>query len=252
MADDGSPLGEPDVPDSPVRAVEVLPDVSGIDRIFSYSVPAGLADVPVGTVVRVLLHGRRVRGWVVATGTPPPTEVALRDIIEVVSVGPPSDVVDLCRWGAWRYAGRLRPLLAAASPPAIVRRLPAPGGVAGAGLAGASAHAPASAGAGGATPAGEPAGSLAEAVATALSAGDAVVRLPPAAARLPIVLEVLGATRERPGDPLILVESHADARTLARRLVAERRLVALYPDDWAAAAAGGRVVIGTRNAALAP
>jgi len=78
------------------------------------------------------------------------------------------------------------------------------------------------------------------------------VRLPPAAPRLPIVLEVLEATRDRGGDALVLVESHADVHTLARRLSARHWPVAIYPDDWAAAAAGGRVVLGTRNAALAP
>ena len=222
-----------------MRAVEVLPDVSGIDRTFSYSVPAGLDDVPVGSIVRVLLHGRRVRGWVVAANTPPPGDLALRDIIQVVSMGPPPDVVDLCRWGAWRYAGRLRPLLAAASPTAIVRRLPA-GGASGPPVVPA------------AVAGGEGSVAAAAAVAAAVAAGEAVVRLPPAAPRLPLVLDVLAATRDHEGDPMILVESHADALTLARRLVANRWPVAVYPDDWAAAAAGGRVVIGTRNVALSP
>jgi primosomal protein N' (replication factor Y) len=222
--------------------VEVLPDVSGLDRTFHYAVPAALADdVAVGTIVTVALHGRRVRGFVVAVGTPLPAGVTPRDIIQVASLGPPQAVVDICRWAAWRYAGRPRPLLKAASAPTIVRRLPPP------------------------TPAREslgdeawvparlsPAPALTKAVTAALQARDAVLRIPPADARLPVVLEALRATAGRPGGAMVLVESRNDAAVLGRRLSGHGWPVALYPDDWAAAAAGGRVVIGTRNVALAP
>src|ERR1700678_4169010 len=105
--------------------IEVLPDVSGLDRTFHYAVPDDLAsEVSVGTIVRVPLQGRAVRGYVVAVGTSVPEGVTPRDITQVVSVGPPPPIVDLCRWAAWRYAGRLRPILKAASAPTIVRRLP--------------------------------------------------------------------------------------------------------------------------------
>ena len=105
--------------------VEVLPDVSGIDRTFAYEVPEELAgSIRVGCIVRVVLHGRRVRGWVVAEVTAPPPEIDLRQVSELLSLGPPPAVVELCRWAAWRYSGRLRPLLLAASPPRPVRALP--------------------------------------------------------------------------------------------------------------------------------
>ena len=72
------------------KIVEVLPDVSGIDRTFAYEVPEDLVGaVTVGCIVRVVLHGRRVRGWVVdepdrlaARHRAPPTE-------RLVSLGPP-------------------------------------------------------------------------------------------------------------------------------------------------------------------
>jgi primosomal protein N' (replication factor Y) (superfamily II helicase) len=77
--------------------------------------------VRVGTIVRVPLHGRRVRGWVVADGVDPEVEPAeLRPLAKVVSAGPPPDVVELCRWMAWRYAGPVAPILRAASPPNVV------------------------------------------------------------------------------------------------------------------------------------
>ena len=75
----------------------------------------------VGTIVRVPLHGRRVRGWVVADGVEPEAERSdLRPLAKVVSAGPPPEVVELCRWAAWRYAGPFPLLLRSASPPNVV------------------------------------------------------------------------------------------------------------------------------------
>jgi primosomal protein N' (replication factor Y) (superfamily II helicase) len=77
--------------------------------------------VRVGTIVRVPLHGRRVRGWVVADDVDPEAEPSeLRPLAKVVSAGPPPEVVELCRWAAWRFAGPLPLLLRSASPPNVV------------------------------------------------------------------------------------------------------------------------------------
>jgi primosomal protein N' (replication factor Y) (superfamily II helicase) len=78
--------------------------------------------VSIGTIVRVPLHGRRVRGWVLDPDVAAPeVEVArLREVIAVASAGPPRDVVDLCCWGAWRWAGPLATFLRAASPANVV------------------------------------------------------------------------------------------------------------------------------------
>lgn len=222
--------------------VEVLPDVSGIDRVFHYLVPASMAEhLVVGTIVRVGLHGRRVRGFVLSLGAEVPEGVTPRPIAGVLSVGPPAELVALCRWGSWRYAGRLRPFLKAASPPGLIRRLPSRPPAA----LGWRAVRP------GLLPPVGPSWSGAI-VDEALSTSDAVIRLPPAAERLPLVLALLEATAARPGDPLVLVESHADARALARRLAVRGVEVCLYPEQWALAAGGGRTVIGTRNVAFAP
>ncbi len=242
MAAPTSPPAAPSALAASDTVVEVLPDVSGLDRAFHYLVPASMArQVDVGTIVRVALHGRRVRGYVVAVGAETPAGVTPRPIAGVLSVGPPSELVELCRWASWRYAGRLRPFLKAASPPALVQRLP-PAVRASDGGPGARPGLP--------TPPG-PAW-LEQAMGEALAAGDAVVRLPPAAERLPAVLAVLQAAASRRGDPLVLVESQSDARTLARRLALQGIDVSLYPDQWASAAAGGRTVVGTRNVAFAP
>ncbi|MDA8039732.1 MAG: hypothetical protein M0Z69_11350 [Actinomycetota bacterium] len=237
------------------RVVEVLPDVSGIDRSFHYLVPAELESaVAVGTVVRVRLHGRRVRGWVIAEGSKAalPDGVALQPLADVVSAGPPPEVVALCRFAAWRYAGRLRPFLLAASPERIVRDVPA--------------HPPR---AGGSVPlrtAEEDPGrnQLESAVGRALAAGDAVLRLPPTTLRLPVVMATLewsdrhspgagaGLVGPERGSALVLVESREDAVRLVQHVGALGRDASLLPEDWRAVAAGGRVGIGTRNAVLAP
>ncbi len=105
------------------RVCRVQPDVPAIHRAFDYALPDALArDVRIGTIVRVPLHGRRVRGWVLDpdVAAPEVEGARLRELIAVVSAGPPADVVDLCRWGAWRWAGPLATFLRAASPPNVV------------------------------------------------------------------------------------------------------------------------------------
>ena len=73
--------------------------------------------------MRVPLHGRRVRGWVLEIDPVVPPQLDQRDLQEVsqvVSAGPPADVLDLCRWAAWRWAGPLATFLRAASPANLV------------------------------------------------------------------------------------------------------------------------------------
>lgn len=229
------------------RVVEVLPDVSGIDRTFAYEVPADLVgSLTVGCVVRVLLHGRRVRGWVVAEATDLAAEIDLRPVSELVSLGPPPAVVDLSRWAAWRYSGRLRPLLVAASPPRLVRTLPPrlPPRV---GSAGAAERL-----GGDTTGNGNLEREIAAASLQALSSSSAVLRLPPAAPRLAAVEAVIEATAAKHGDVLVLAASRADAVTLAARLERSGHAVALQPEAWAEATSGGRIVVGARSAVLAP
>ena len=75
-----------------------------------------------------------------------------------------------------------------------------------------------------------------------------MLRLPPAADLVPVVQAAASL-----GDPLILCTVAAPTpRQVAGRLDRAGVPVALHPDDWAAAAAGGRAVVGTRAAAWAP
>jgi primosomal protein N' (replication factor Y) len=104
------------------RCCRVQPDLLAVERAFDYLVPDELAaELAVGTIVRVPLHGRRVRGWVVADDITPDTDHdRLLTVAGVVSAGPPAEVVRLCEWAAWRWAGPLVPLLRAASPATVV------------------------------------------------------------------------------------------------------------------------------------
>ncbi|HEX6595893.1 MAG TPA: hypothetical protein VF045_03095, partial [Acidimicrobiales bacterium] len=89
------------------HVARVLLDVVALSgRRFDYSIPDALAGrVFVGTIVRVPLHGRRVRGWVVALADEPETDRPLLPIARVSSAGPSADLVDLAGWAAWRWAG---------------------------------------------------------------------------------------------------------------------------------------------------
>ncbi|MFM8530756.1 MAG: primosome assembly protein PriA, partial [Ilumatobacteraceae bacterium] len=110
----------------------VVPDVIGLDKQFDYLVPEEMsAAVRVGTIVRVPLGPRRVRAWVVELLES--TDVArLKPLAAVVGLGPDPALVGVCAWAAHRWAGRLRSLLVAASPPTVVRavaQVPASRGV---------------------------------------------------------------------------------------------------------------------------
>ncbi len=206
------------------RVVRVIPDVTGLDKEFDYLVPDEL-DAPVGTRVRVPLHGRRVAGWVIAVDPESAVDVArLRPLAAVSSRGPAPELIELARWAAVRWAAvRLRPFLVTASPPTNVAGLPGPRRT---GLVPSPSH---------------------EAAAGLLAAGGGMLRLPPADDVVPVVLAAVAR-----GPVLTIVPSVDQARLVATRLRRAGLTVALHPQEWAAAAAGVDVVIGARAAAWAP
>ena len=108
------------------RVVRVQPDVAAIDREFDYLLPEawtedGRADLLcVGSRVRIQLGGRRVGGWVTADYVEPPAGVVLRPLAKFSGFGPRSEIIDLARWAARRWAGRLAGFLTTASPPKMV------------------------------------------------------------------------------------------------------------------------------------
>ncbi|HEY6472339.1 MAG TPA: hypothetical protein VIY26_05575, partial [Acidimicrobiales bacterium] len=227
------------------RTVRVRTEVAALPKTFDYVVPAAWAhDVRVGTRVRVPLHGRSVRGWVVATdpaadeattgAAPPPAD--LLPLKSWLGWGPPEDVVDLADWAAWRWAGTPAFFLRTASPDVIVRTLPVPPRP--------STSSP---------DVGRPddPGSHPWAAALAAPAPETMVRLPPATDLIDLVLSVADGARvqARGGSVVVLVPSTGWAERLVARLL--RRGIAAS-SDWAQARAGWPVVVGTRASAWAP
>lgn len=168
-------------------------------------------------MVRVPLHGRRVGGWVVGLSDVAGTDRPLRPLAKVTGWGPSPEVLELAGWAAWRWAGRRAQLLGTASPLRAVRGLPPPPPAEGRRAGG---H---------------------------LADGVTVVRVPPAGDVLPLVL-----TAAASDDPLVLAPSLSAASYLAARLRREGHAVALVPQEWARAAAGGCVAVGARAGAWAP
>ena len=211
----------------------VLPDVPALSsKTFDYLVPERLRDqVRVGTMVRVELHGRRIGGWVVDVVDEAATAHTLKPIAKVTGWGPSADVIDLARWAAWRWAGRVTAFLGTASPSHAVPTLPRSGDR---------------------RPSTPPitqslAGPGSDLADEAWAKAPAIVRWPPGTDVFPLVL---GACRLGPA--LVLSPSIDAATHLGLRLRRAGVPVAIMPRDWALAAAGGCTVVGARAAAWAP
>ena len=210
------------------QIARVLPNITGLDKSFDYLIPDELAaDVRVGTVVRVELHGRRVGGWVteiLASAAPGLAFDSLKPIAKVTGFGPDRELIELAEWALVRWAARrLRPMLVTATPLRAVRALPAERRT---------------------SPSAEPAS---PATVELLAAGGGALRLPP---RVDVMPAILAAVRL--GPCLVVVPQHDEAKLLDARLRRAGISTALMPDGWAAAAAGVDVVIGSRSAAWAP
>ena len=226
------------------RVVGVLPDVTGVDKIFSYLVPCSLADqVVIGSIVRVPLASRRVRGWVIEEQQVP-SDVALREIHSFVSLAATKELVELARFGVWRYSGRLRAFLVAASPDHNVRELR--GDRVGNDTTTEVAGTPEIGSSNGSV--------IGDAVERALREGSDVLRLSPGTPRLDIARAAIASLRARAarGSVVVLVPERADVERLVGLLRGEGEDVATYPEEWERARTGAAVVVGTRSAVFAP
>jgi primosomal protein N' (replication factor Y) len=210
---------------TPHLVAGIVPDVTGLDRVFDYAVSEEMAaSVSIGGRVRVSLNGRHVGGWIVSLEPPSDDGLKLKFIERSSGLGPDEETLDLCRWASWRWgANRLRPFLVTASPNTVVNR---------------------------ASPTrrtkvlAEP---VSPAATSLLADGGGVLRLPPSDDQMPAVLAAA-----RLGPTLVVCASIDGARVLATRLRRTGVSVALMPDEWAQARGGADVVIGARAAAFAP
>ena len=207
----------------------IVPDVTGVDKVFDYLVPESLVgNICVGDRVRVPLHNRNVAGWVLQLGDTTTQfsdldESRLLKVIKVLGKGPSQEVVDLARWAAHMWVGRLRAFFVAAAPATLVAALP---------------------------------GSRytqvtmrksfdvdAQADGAISVAGVSVLRRGPACSPRSIVL-----TAASKGPVLVVIPTLNRARLMAASLREFGLSVAVMPGDWAVAAGGVDVVIGARSA----
>ena len=208
----------------------VVPDVTGVDKVFDYLIPSELQEViGVGDRVRVPLHGRNVPGWVTAIGSTTEgftevDETKLRSVIKRLGFGPSGEIVQLALWASHRWCGRLRAFFVAASPSPLVATLPT-------------------------------ARYQRDQVKVA---GDAAISLAVIESRSLLVqrgplkspVDVLvGAALS--GPTLVIVPTVVRARLFAASLKRHGFTVAVLPDEWGSAAGGVDVAIGSRTAVFA-
>ena len=208
----------------------VVPDVTGVDKVFDYLIPSELLGaIAIGDRVRVPLHGRNVPGWVTEIGSTDGgfTDVdsaKLRSVIKRLSFGPSTEVVQLAQWASHRWCGRLRAFFVAASPSTLVSTLPT------------ARYQRAQV---------KVVGDVDVANAVGESRSLLVQRGP---LKSPVDVMVGAALH---GPSLVIVPTVLRARLFASSLKRHGFSVAVLPDEWDSAAGGVDVVIGSRTAVFA-
>lgn len=217
---------------TPSLVARVVPDVTGLDRSFDYAVPEALAArAVVGSVVKVPLHGRRVKGWIIArsdVALPPagphggPFHAGvLQEIIDVRGLGVAADVMEAALWSAERWAGPLRSVLVAASAPRLRD------------LVGRPQYA-----------------KVTEEVGATVRGSGRESRLHIAPPHRPVISLALEATSD--GPVLLLCPTLEMAARGAAWLRRQGAVVAEHPREWSREAGGVDVVVGARSAVWAP
>jgi primosomal protein N' (replication factor Y) len=208
----------------------VVPDVTGVDKVFDYLIPSELhGAIAIGDRVRVPLHGRNVPGWVTEIGSSDGgfTDVdaaKLRSVIKRLGFGPSTEVVQLAKWASHRWCGRLRAFFVAASPGTLVATLPT------------ARYQRAQV---------KVVGDVDVANAVSESRSLLVQRGP---LKSPVDVMVGAALH---GPSLVIVPTVLRARLFASSLKRHGFSVAVLPDEWDSAAGGVDVVIGSRTAVFA-
>jgi primosomal protein N' (replication factor Y) len=176
----------------------------------------------------VPLHNRNVAGWVLQLGDTTTQfsdvdESRLLKVIKVLGKGPSQEVVDLARWAAHMWVGRLRASFVTASPATLVAALP------GSRYTQVSTR--------------KKFDVDAQTIDAVDGAGVSVLRRGPACSPRSLLL-----TAASKGPVLVVIPTLNRARLMAASLRESGLSVAVMPGDWAVAAGGVDVVIGARSA----
>lgn len=109
--------------DSKGLIAQVVPDLPtfAVDDGFSYSIPNDLVGVEIGSIVRVPLGARRIRGYVVSIRSGKTEK--LKPVISVSGDQPVFDdrLLQTLRWAALHYVAPLSVLLGRSAPPNLPR-----------------------------------------------------------------------------------------------------------------------------------
>jgi primosomal protein N' (replication factor Y) len=211
----------------------VVPDVSGIDKVFDYIVPDSLVErVWIGARVRIDLNGRRVGGWIVELTTAEDAESMssrygrVLSLVSVSGHGVEPEVVPLTKWVSQNFWGSWRAVLSSASAPHVrVRPMHPHRGIA---LA-------------------TDDDDVLRAVQHLTQGAAGLIVVPPLASALSVVTQM--AQR---GTVLVVCPTIKMASLGAASLRRRGLTTAVIPEQWDAARAGVDVVIGARSAAFAP
>ena len=210
----------------------MVPDVSGIDKVFDYLVPESLSSrIWIGARVRINLNNRRVGGWVVDLSHDQDAEKhrfhnRLLPIVSVSGHGVEPELVPLTQWMAEYFFGSWRSTLSSASAPHVR-----------------------------AQPAHRRSGHLADPdddelsrhVRDLASRGGGLLVVPPLESALRVVTELV-----RTGPVLVVCPTQKMAALGGAYLRRRGLVTAMIPEQWDHGRAGVDVVIGARSAVLAP
>jgi primosomal protein N' (replication factor Y) len=202
-----------------------------MDKAFDYEVPPGMEGVGTGSVVRISLNGRKVDGWVVATGTHGTEGFdsvgidRLTPVLAVAALAVDPVVTDLSEWVARRWCGPRRSVLRSATPVRKRSRIAHP-----------SRGRPR-----------PPDDAVSAAARALLGAGGGLLMVPPLGSAISAVMAAASS-----GTVLMVCPTMRMARLGAAHLRRRGYTTAELPDEIDAALAGRDVVVGSRSAVLAP
>ena len=209
-----------------VRVARVVPDVTGVDKIFDYLVPEALIEqVRIGVRVRVPLHGRNVAGWVIEIGAPSAgLEISkIKSVIKVLGLGANKEIVNLANWATKRWAGRMRSFISTAAPATLISQVPS------------SRYMP------------RTLQHVSQAFEKIKEFGNGLITVAPLTNLTPLISSIACD-----GPTIVVMPTQHRVKLLAAALKANNYSVAQWPQDWAMAYGGVDVVVGTRSVVWAP